>query len=165
MAVPGTACERKRELRNELRAFVDRWSRDPSIKKIILFGSAARGDIRSDSDLDLIVVQETEKKFLARLEPFYCDAHIAMDILVYTPDEFAAMTEGTFLKNALQDGAIVYEAGTRRRRNRWLKQAESDLDDAWYAFTGERYNLVCFLASRLQRKPSRRFSASPGRRE
>jgi len=117
MALPGTASERKSELQNELRAFVDRWSRDPSIKKIILFGPAARGDVRGDSDLDLIVVQETEKKILARLEPFYRDARIAMDILVYTPDEFAAMAEGTFLKSALQEGAIVYEAGTRRRRN------------------------------------------------
>ena len=90
--------------------FVDRWSRDPSIKKIILFGSVARGDIRRGSDLDLIIVQETDKKFLARLEPFYRDARIAMDILVYTPDEFAAMVEGIFLKNALRDGVVIYEA-------------------------------------------------------
>jgi HEPN domain-containing protein len=36
------------------------------------------------------------------------------------------------------------EAG--KEGSRWLKQAERDLDDARYAFTGERYNLVCFLA-------------------
>ncbi|KUK99493.1 HEPN domain-containing protein [Methanoculleus sp.] len=29
---------------------------------------------------------------------------------------------------------------------RWFKQTERDLDDAQYAFGGERYNLVCFLA-------------------
>ena len=102
--------EHKRRLEGELEVFVDRWSRDPSIKKIILFGSVARGDIRRGSDLDLIIVQETDKKFLARLEPFYRDARIAMDILVYTPDEFAAMVEGIFLKNALRDGVVIYEA-------------------------------------------------------
>ncbi|MCC7565409.1 MAG: nucleotidyltransferase domain-containing protein [Methanomicrobiaceae archaeon] len=116
MIVPGTVQEHKRRLESELRVFVDRWSRDPSVKKIILFGSVARGNIHRGSDLDLIIVQETDKKFLSRLEPFYRDARIAMDILVYTPDEFAAMTEGVFLKNALRDGVVIYEAGTGKRR-------------------------------------------------
>jgi len=44
MVVPGTAQERKRRLEDELRVFIERWSRDPSIKKIILFGSVAGGD-------------------------------------------------------------------------------------------------------------------------
>jgi len=121
MVVSGIAQERKRRLEDELRVFIERWSRDPSIKKIILFGSVARGDVRRDSDLDLIIVQETDKKFLSRLEPFYRDARIAMDILVYTPDEFAAMTEGIFLKNALQDGVLIYEAGTGKRRDQMVE--------------------------------------------
>ena len=121
MVVSGIAQERKRRLEDELRVFIERWSRDPSIKKIILFGSVARGDVRRDSDLDLIIVQETDKKFLSRLEPFYRDAPIATDILVYTPDEFAAMTEGIFLKNALRDGVVVYEAETGTRRDQMIK--------------------------------------------
>ena len=113
--------EHKRRLEGELQVFIDRWSRDPSIKKIILFGSVARGNIHRGSDLDLIIVQETDKKFLARLEPFYRDARIAMDILVYTPDEFAAMVEGIFLKNALRDGVVIYEAGTGKGREQMAK--------------------------------------------
>ena len=116
MVVSGIARERKQQLEDELQAFVNRWNRDPSVKKIILFGSVAGGDVHRDSDLDLIIVQETDKKFLSRLEPFYRDAPIATDILVYTPDEFAAMAEGIFLKNALQDGVVVYEAGAGTRR-------------------------------------------------
>lgn len=116
MVVPGTAQEHKRRLESELQVFVDRWSRDPSIKRIILFGSVARGDIHRGSDLDLIIVQETNKKFLSRLEPFYRDARIAMDILVYTPEEFAAMTGGVFLKNALRDGVVIYETGSGKGR-------------------------------------------------
>jgi predicted nucleotidyltransferase len=121
MVVPGTAQEHKRRLESELQVFVDRWSRDPSIKMIILFGSVARGDIHRGSDLDLIIVQETNKKFLSRLEPFYRDAHIAMDILVYTPEEFAAMTDGIFLKNALQDGVVIYETGSGKGRKQMVK--------------------------------------------
>ena len=121
MVVSGIARERKQQLEDELQAFVNRWNRDPSVKKIILFGSVAGGDVHRDSDLDLIIVQETDKKFLSRLEPFYRDARIAMDILVYTPDEFAAMTEGIFLKNALRDGVVVYEAETGTRRDQMIK--------------------------------------------
>lgn len=121
MIVPGTAQERKRRLESELRVFVERWSRDPSIKMIILFGSVARGDIHRGSDLDLIVVQETDKKFLSRLEPFYRDARIAMDILVYTPEEFAAMTDGVFLKNALRDGVVVYETRSGKGRKQMVE--------------------------------------------
>lgn len=116
MVGPRTAQEHKRRLEDELRVFIDQWSRDPSIKKIILFGSVARGEGHRGSDLDLIIIQETDKKFLSRLEPFYRDARVAMDILVYTPEEFAAMAEGVFLKNALQDGVVIYEAGTGKGR-------------------------------------------------
>ena len=113
--------EHKRRLEGELQVFVDRWSRDPSIKKIILFGSVARGNVHRGSDLDLIIIQETDKKFLPRLEPFYRDARIAMDILVYTPEEFAAMREGVFLRNALRDGVVIYEAGAGKRGEQMAK--------------------------------------------
>jgi len=39
-----------------------------------------------------------------------------MDILVYTPDEFREMKERNFLKHALNNSLILYEAGPARRR-------------------------------------------------
>ena len=33
-----------------------------------------------------------------------------MDILVYTPEEFEAMRHGHFLRRALVDGKVIYEA-------------------------------------------------------
>ena len=33
-----------------------------------------------------------------------------------SPEEFAAMTEGVFLKNALRDGVVIYKAGTGKGR-------------------------------------------------
>lgn len=41
--------------------------------------------------------------------------------------------------------------------SRWLRQAERDLDDAQYAFAGERYNLVCFLAQQAAEKAIKAF--------
>lgn len=73
------------ELKAELERIVSRLKNDPSVRLVLLFGSLARGDFRDHSDIDLIVVKETEKRFLDRLDEFYDDAREAMDVLVYTP--------------------------------------------------------------------------------
>ena len=41
---------------------------DMGVQKAILFGSLARGDVTPFSDLDLIIVQDTDARFLDRLE-------------------------------------------------------------------------------------------------
>ncbi len=38
------------------------------IEKIILFGSLASNNISSTSDIDIVVIRKTEKRFLDRLE-------------------------------------------------------------------------------------------------
>ncbi len=101
---------RKEELEQEIKRIVERSKKDMSVKLILLFGSMARGDIRSASDIDLIVVKETDKKFLDRLDEFYKDANIAMDVLVYTPDEFERLKGRSFIKKAIAEGKILYEA-------------------------------------------------------
>ena len=100
---------RKEELERGLKKIVERLKKDESIRLILLFGSMARGDVGSASDIDLIVVKETDKKFLDRLDEFYEDADIAMDILVYTPDEFERMKKRSFIKRASEGGVILYE--------------------------------------------------------
>ncbi len=98
------------ELKAELDRILNRLKKDPSVRLVLLFGSLARGDARDHSDIDLIVVKETEKRFLDRLDEFYDDAREAMDILVYTPQEFEEMKQRPFVKRALQEGKILYEA-------------------------------------------------------
>jgi predicted nucleotidyltransferase len=83
-------------------------------KKVILFGSEARGDLDEMSDLDLIVVYETEKPFLSRLKELYLNWDIprAVDILAYTPMEFETMlNESFFLQDVLKESEVIYEAG------------------------------------------------------
>jgi predicted nucleotidyltransferase len=65
---------------------------DPPPDRIVAFGSRARGDARTDSDLDLIVVlrgggSPGQRGVLVR-RPLR-DLDVAMDILVYTPEEYA----------------------------------------------------------------------------
>ena len=63
-------------------------------RKILLFGSAAAGDIDRLSDLDVIVVAErVAPRFLDRIAEAYdlIDPRYALDILVYTPEEYEEM--------------------------------------------------------------------------
>ncbi len=98
------------ELNAELERILNRLKNDPSVRKVLLFGSLARGDARDHSDIDLIVVKETQMRFLDRLDEFYDDAREAMDILVYTPQEFEEMKERPFVKRALREGKMLSEA-------------------------------------------------------
>jgi predicted nucleotidyltransferase len=58
------------------------------------FGSYGSLEFGRDSDVDLILVAKTEKPFLERaLEyPELFDLVPDLDLLVYTPEEFAALT-------------------------------------------------------------------------
>jgi predicted nucleotidyltransferase len=98
------------ELNAELERILTRLKMDPSVRKVLLFGSLARGDARDHSDIDLIVVKDTQMRFLDRLDEFYDDAREAMDVLVYTPQEFEEMKHRPFIKMALKEGKMLYEA-------------------------------------------------------
>jgi predicted nucleotidyltransferase len=70
------------------------------------------GDVHKSSDIDLIIVKKTKKKFLERLEEFYnyLNPQVAVDILVYTPEEFEEMKENNpFIITALKHGRVIYE--------------------------------------------------------
>ncbi len=84
--------------------------------RIILFGSRARGDVRWDSDYDLLVVmpdgvdyKQTTIEMLRALS----DMPAPKDVLITTPDEIAKRGSlvGTVLKPALEEGKTVYERG------------------------------------------------------
>jgi predicted nucleotidyltransferase len=81
-------------------------------EKIILFGSHASDNWDEESDIDIIVVYQTKKKFMDRLEELYMKWSLpkAVDILAYTPDEFTdMMKDNFFLKQAVKEGIIIYE--------------------------------------------------------
>jgi predicted nucleotidyltransferase len=82
--------------------------------KVILFGSMARGEADEQSDLDLIVIKDTQESFVERLETVakLCPPGIHADILVYTPEEIRVMEEeeNPFIIQALREGKLLYEA-------------------------------------------------------
>lgn len=81
-------------------------------EKIILFGSCARGDYDDYSDIDMIIIKQTDKRFLDRIKDvlMICDYRIAFEPLVYTPAEVKEMSSwNTFIQGALKEGKVLYE--------------------------------------------------------
>ena len=82
-------------------------------EKVILFGSYARGDFDEFSDIDLIVIKNTEQRFFQRLVEVmaFVPREVAADIFVYTPQEFQTMVDSgnPFIEQALKDGKVLYE--------------------------------------------------------
>jgi len=83
-------------------------------RKIILFGSRARGEARPGSDIDLLVVADSSKPRHQRAAPLYgvvSDIIVAMDILVYTPEEVEEWSNvpQAFVTTAVREGKVLYE--------------------------------------------------------
>lgn len=82
-------------------------------KKILLFGSYARGEQDAYSDVDIVIIKETRKRFLDRLATVfeYVCPDYALDVLVYTPQEFAEMAArgNSFIERVQQEGVVLYE--------------------------------------------------------
>jgi len=74
---------RAERLRRELREIVARIV-DDDTEQVLLFGSAARGQVASMSDLDVLVVRRDDRPPAARADDLYRRARprVALDMLV-----------------------------------------------------------------------------------
>lgn len=82
-------------------------------QKIILFGSYARGEEKSDSDLDLVVIlPSVDNHFseMLRLRHALVDLRMPIDVLVYSEEDVRTRGTwpGTALHEALHAGRVVY---------------------------------------------------------
>jgi predicted nucleotidyltransferase len=108
------ASERRRE---SLDAELARWLplliefQDPD--KIIVFGSYSADEIHEWSDVDMVVVKETEARFLDRTREvlLLLKPRVGLDVLVYTPEEFERLSqERMFVREEIvQKGKVIYE--------------------------------------------------------
>lgn len=84
-------------------------------ERIILFGSVARGSATDTSDLDILVVMDSDLKPTRRAREIYTatsDIDLAMDIIVLTPEEFEENRDDpySFASEIVRTGVVAYEA-------------------------------------------------------
>lgn len=82
-------------------------------EKIILFGSLVSGDTHAWSDIDLVIIKDTQERFMDRLidVALLCDSDMGVDCLVYTPEELNRMLaeRNPFILEVLRTGKVIYE--------------------------------------------------------
>ena len=83
-------------------------------ERIILFGSAARGEMTKDSDVDLLVVKShAHRRQLAKqIYRHLIGVGQAVDVVVVTPDDIERYRDSYALviAPALHEGKVVYAA-------------------------------------------------------
>ena len=85
-------------------------------EKVILFGSQARGDAREDSDWDLLVVLNKEKRNIMEDYDNYAypfteigwNYGVAINPMLYTQEEWDRGTCFPFYKNVMNEGILIH---------------------------------------------------------
>ncbi len=98
-----------------LREAVSRLVRRFRPHKVILFGSQARGNADSKSDVDLLVVcplgGRRRRDMMVEMDLALNGLGIARDIVILTPEEYERDREipGTIARPAFLEGKVLYD--------------------------------------------------------
>jgi predicted nucleotidyltransferase len=98
-----------KEIEEKVRPIIEKYRPD----KIILFGSYAAGNPTPASDVDLLVIMNTDRSTLelAAEVSLTVEHSFPMDILVRTPQEIAKRLQygDFFIQDILEKGKLLYE--------------------------------------------------------
>lgn len=98
-------------------------SREPSVRKIIAYGSRIRGDFREDSDFDVFVLVDKKSVALKNkiIDVFYnheMSSGIPFSVAIFPQEEFdfnEAMGS-PFITSIKEEGIVIYDAYGGRKK-------------------------------------------------
>jgi predicted nucleotidyltransferase len=95
-------------INRQLGTVVDSLRTDPNVVKIVLFGSFAEDRAVPGSDVDiLLVLQSDSRRFIDRIQDYldiFADLGIAADVFPYTVDEL----DNPLVQMALRTGKVLF---------------------------------------------------------
>jgi len=133
---------------------------------IILFGSMASEGDNWDSDIDLLIVKETDDDPASRraaVERLLQDRAVPLDILVYTPGEIRTLfsTGSPFIEEIMESGRLLY---MRKATERWLEDAREELESALILEEHGKYRGACYHAQQCAEKALKALLLEKGER-
>ncbi len=103
------------DIREEAKLLVRKIVDGYKPEKVILFGSVVRGKIRKDSDIDLLIIKNSDKKRPFRVKDVFValrgmERTYPLDAIVYTPAELKrrVLLGDYFINRILAEGKVVY---------------------------------------------------------
>ena len=104
---------------NEIKQIAIRIGIAANAERVVLFGSHARGEANENSDVDLMIIANSDLPRFKRSRKLYTLVKpypFSMDLLVYTPQEVekAKRSPVTFVSMILKEGKTLY---VRRDKN------------------------------------------------
>jgi HEPN domain-containing protein/predicted nucleotidyltransferase len=148
-----------------LDAVIERLIAGYEPERIILFGSHATGRAQEGSDIDLLIVKETDRVPLERrieVERILSDRLVSLDLLVYTPQELWDLyaAGSSFLEDVLAQGRVLY---MRKATAAWIAEATDELDSAAILFDHHKYRGVCLHSQQSVEKGLKALLLEKGR--
>ena len=153
MSVDGIA-QRALRLQGELERIRFLLAAQPTVQQVIVFGSTATGQTHEWSDLDVMVIEESEAPFierglrLARL----VKQQVGTQFLVYTPEEIQALAQRPFVQVEMLQKGKVLPMQPHLDAQSWLTFAEQDLHMAALALDAVIFNQTCCHAQQCVEK-------------
>ena len=152
------------QLQEELKHVRERLGAETSIRQVLVFGSLAADATHQWSDLDLIVIEDTNLPFLERSLRLsrIVKPRVGTQFLVYTPDEIRALSGRLFVEAEMLAKAKVLPMKPLDDAERWLEFARQDLRVAELALSEGIYNQTCFHAQQCAEKCLKACLAAQG---
>jgi predicted nucleotidyltransferase len=102
-----------KEINEEVQNIVEQLINKYKPIRIILFGSASRGNPENVNDLDFLIIKQDVPLYgLDRMRELddLIDRNMAADMLVYRPDELEERIKlgDPFIKTILEEGRVLY---------------------------------------------------------
>jgi uncharacterized protein len=105
------------ELNKTINKIVSRLQVQYTPEKVILFGSSVQGSLKKDSDIDLLIIKDTNQRFIDRwitVRKIISDPYrkFAVDTLILTPNEISErISRGDqFVADIIRNGEVLYAA-------------------------------------------------------
>lgn len=105
------SARQKEHLKREAKSIIEQL-KDLGAKKILLFGSLARDQLRLGSDVDIIALFDDGDSFKNRIRRLYENLEYTCDLTLfpYNFEEFERLKDRSFFRHVLKEAEVVYEA-------------------------------------------------------